>query len=205
MTAEPRCMPSIMPPFGANGASSASSARSVALHSRLAPRSWDHTASRTRGPGWRPAVPSQTTTRARGAPRRPRGHPRDESPRRGSNPCPRHRAAPARAPHGRSACSASGQPLRPFVSPEERQCPPNTADKLRSGARVQPGRRGHEPAPSSAERCRRKLRQFHPLVRRRPHDAATLHPNPPVLNVPRPPRPLGAPDAFGCATWRTLL
>ena len=44
---------------------------------------------------------------------------------------------------------------------------PNTADKLRSGARVRPGRRGHEPAPPSAERCRRKLRQLHPLVRRR--------------------------------------
>ena len=43
----------------------------------------------------------------------------------------------------------------------------NTADKLRSGARVRPGRRGHEPAPPSAERCRRKLRQLHPLVRRR--------------------------------------
>ena len=47
--------------------------------------------------------------------------------------------------------------------------PPNTADKLRSGARVRPGRRGHEAACPSWQPCRRKLRQLHPLVRRRRH------------------------------------
>ena len=45
--------------------------------------------------------------------------------------------------------------------------PPNTGDKLRSGARVQPRRRGHEAALLAVERCRRKLRQLHPLVRPR--------------------------------------
>jgi hypothetical protein len=48
--------------------------------------------------------------------------------------------------------------------PLSSSCPPNTADKLRSGARVYPGRRGHEAAPSCWQRCRRKLRQLHPLV-----------------------------------------
>jgi hypothetical protein len=49
--------------------------------------------------------------------------------------------------------------------------PPNTGDKLRSGARVHPRRRGHEAAPPAERRlrregwCRRKLRQLHPLVR----------------------------------------
>jgi hypothetical protein len=51
---------------------------------------------------------------------------------------------------------------------------PNTGDKLRSGARVRPGRRGHEAAPPAERRlrregwCRRKLRQLHPLVGRLP-------------------------------------
>ena len=51
--------------------------------------------------------------------------------------------------------------------------PPNTGDKLRSGARVLPRRRGHSAAPSAERRlrregwCRRKLRQLHPLVGRR--------------------------------------
>jgi len=40
----------------------------------------------------------------------------------------------------------------------------NTADKLRSGARVRPGRRGHEAAPPHWPRCRRKLRLLHPLL-----------------------------------------
>jgi hypothetical protein len=44
--------------------------------------------------------------------------------------------------------------------------PPNTGDKLRSGARVRPSRRGHEAACPSWQPCRRKLRQLHPLVRR---------------------------------------
>ena len=50
-------------------------------------------------------------------------------------------------------------------------CPPNTGDKLRSGARVHAvNRRGHEAAPPAERRlrregwCRRKLRQLHPLV-----------------------------------------
>ena len=45
--------------------------------------------------------------------------------------------------------------------------PPNTGDKLRSGARVRTGRRGHEASCPSWQPCRRKLRQLHPLVRRR--------------------------------------
>ena len=54
-----------------------------------------------------------------------------------------------------------------------RHGPPNTGDKLRSGARVRPRRRGHSAAPPAERRlrregwCRRKLRQLHPLVRRR--------------------------------------
>src|SRR5512143_911348 len=50
--------------------------------------------------------------------------------------------------------------------------PPNTGDKLRSGARVRTRRRGHSAAPPAERRlrregwCRRKLRQLHPLVRR---------------------------------------
>jgi hypothetical protein len=44
--------------------------------------------------------------------------------------------------------------------------PSNTADKLRSGARVHARRRGHEAALPSSPRCRRELRQLHPLVRR---------------------------------------
>ena len=46
----------------------------------------------------------------------------------------------------------------------------NTGDKLRSGARVLPRRRGHSAAPPAERRlrregwCRRKLRQLHPLV-----------------------------------------
>src|SRR5512146_519344 len=57
--------------------------------------------------------------------------------------------------------------------------PPNTGDKLRSGARVLPRRRGHEAAPPAERRlrregwCRRKLRQLHPLVLRRPSFLAT--------------------------------
>jgi hypothetical protein len=49
--------------------------------------------------------------------------------------------------------------------------PQNTGDKLRSGARVRPGRRGHSAAPPAERRlrregwCRRKPRQLHPLVR----------------------------------------
>jgi hypothetical protein len=56
--------------------------------------------------------------------------------------------------------------------------PSNTGDKLRSGARVLPRRRGHSAAPSAERRlrregwCRRKLRQLHPLVRRPPHVVA---------------------------------
>ena len=42
---------------------------------------------------------------------------------------------------------------------------PNTGDKLRSGARVRLGRRGHEAACPFWQPCRRKLRQLHPLVR----------------------------------------
>ena len=42
----------------------------------------------------------------------------------------------------------------------------NTGDKLRSGARVLPRRRGHEAACPCWQPCRRKLRQLHPLVRR---------------------------------------
>ena len=46
--------------------------------------------------------------------------------------------------------------------------PPNTGDKLRSGARVHAvDRRGHEAACPCWQPCRRKLRQLHPLVRRR--------------------------------------
>ena len=44
--------------------------------------------------------------------------------------------------------------------------PSNTGDKLRSGARVHVGRRGHEAACPGRQPCRRKLRQLHPLVRR---------------------------------------
>ena len=86
----------------------------------------------------------------------------------------------AGAPIGASPRSARtlgtptpAHPIRPFVSPLGHLCPPNTADKLRSGARVQPSRRGHEPAPPSAERCRRKLRQLHPLVGRHCHARPT--------------------------------
>jgi putative transcriptional regulator len=49
---------------------------------------------------------------------------------------------------------------------------PNPGDKLRSGARVHFGRRGHSATPPAERRlrregwCRRKLRQLHPLVRR---------------------------------------
>jgi hypothetical protein len=43
--------------------------------------------------------------------------------------------------------------------------PPNTGDKLRSGARVHAAnRRGHEAACPFWQPCRRKLRQLHPLV-----------------------------------------
>jgi ribosomal protein L34 len=38
---------------------------------------------------------------------------------------------------------------------------PNTGDKLRSGARVQPSRRGHEAACPCWQPCRRKPRQLH--------------------------------------------
>jgi hypothetical protein len=59
----------------------------------------------------------------------------------------------------------AGEPLRP----------PNTGDEPRSGARVHAvSRRGHSAAPPAERRlrregwCRRKLRQLHPPVRRRP-------------------------------------
>jgi len=63
-----------------------------------------------------------------------------------------------------------------FVEPKAAQalastslCPsrPNTGDRLRSGARVLPRRRGHEAACPIRQPCRRKLRQLHPFVRLR--------------------------------------
>ena len=147
-----------VPPRG----SSASSARWAAPRSSLRatpgrqpgvpmPR---HSASHTQGPGWRPRPCLGLEARAP-VPARHR------DPLRG-----RHREAPARALHGRSPWRQPDWPLHASLpSARCRLCPPNTADKLRSGARVHPSRRGHEPAPPSAERCRRKLRLLHPLVR----------------------------------------
>ena len=59
--------------------------------------------------------------------------------------------------------------------------PPNTGDKLRSGARVRSGRRGHEAACPSWQPCRRKLRQLHPLVRRPAFDPTVYY----VREAPR--------------------
>jgi hypothetical protein len=65
-------------------------------------------------------------------------------------------------------------------------CPPNTGDKLRSGARVQPGRRGHEAACPCWQPCRRKLRQLHPLVR--PLARSSHHSLAPAVNSYAPDR-----------------
>jgi hypothetical protein len=46
--------------------------------------------------------------------------------------------------------------------------PPNTGDKLRSGARAHPSRAGTGRHLSSPFGCRPELRQLHPLVGRRP-------------------------------------
>ena len=59
--------------------------------------------------------------------------------------------------------------LFPFSPPRDHLRPSNTAHKLRSGARVSPGQRGHEAACPFWPPCRRKLRQLHALVRWRKH------------------------------------
>ncbi len=75
-------------------------------------------------------------------------------------PAVRARAARSDAARGDARWPRSSRRASPLHGP------PNTGDKLRSGARVRPRRRGHEAACPCWQRCRRKLRQLHPLVRR---------------------------------------
>ena len=181
-----------MPRPSSNSASSASTPRWAATpptRSRCAP---PPTASRTRRDraGARDHV--STTMRAFRVPRRPSL--RDYAgaawaPPRGASP----RSACVVFRYGRPGHSLSSL-TRPLSNTTGL---PNTGVKLRSGARVYPSRRGHEPAPPAQPflpfetGCRRELRQLERLVRRLLPPAATVDTLPQHYH-PHPQGPSGA-------------
>ncbi len=120
----------------------------------------------------------------------------------------RHAVRPTqpRQPMRRDRSRRAAQLARPCVVHRAlRYGPPNTGDKLRSGARVRPGRRGHEAACPFWQPCRRKLRQLHPLVRRlarysRRADAVSQRPTTAPDRTPDSRRPR-LPHATAARAW----